>query len=115
MAHLAAVERRHRNVFDERADLAQTDQHRALEEKPRWEGRDLEGLERRAMDGGVPVGRIENIPLAGRRLDEKRETRVAHAPAERHAPERGGVVKAVALGVVGPPGDERLDPMRSEE
>src|ERR1041385_5164809 len=75
------------------------------------EGRDLEGLERRAMDGGVAVGRIENIPLAARRLDEKRETRVAHAPAERHAPERGGVVKAVALGVVGPPGDERLDQM----
>src|SRR4051812_29122267 len=99
MALLAVVARRHRHVFDKRADLAQADQHRAFEKIPRVEARKLESAEGRAVDRGIAVGRIEDMPLAARGLDEKRQAGVADAPPERHAPERGGVVKAISFRV----------------
>ena len=109
---MVAVAGGHRDVFHGGAGALEHHEHGALEEPARVQAIQVERARRGAMDGGVAVGRVEDVPLPAGRFDEKRQPRVAHQASERHAPQRVQVVKAVALGIVGPPRRERLDQRR---
>ena len=101
VAALVAVHRLHRQVEHAGVQRAQAEQHVGFEEVAR---RDLARRQRAGhagCDGGVAVGGVEHVPVAGRKLGEERERRVPHQAGSRHGAHVLDIVEAIALHVVG--------------
>src|SRR5439155_10811634 len=96
------IPRRNVDVADHAAQQAEAEQHARLEEVALPDRRIAEEWYERTVDGGVAIGRIENVPISGRELRQEGEAGIAESTATRHRAKLALVEKAIALRVVGP-------------
>jgi len=99
--------RRHGHLGHHRARQVEFHQHAALEEIARVDALLVQFLEHLRVDGQIAVGGVEHVPVAAGHLGHKRQGHVARAAHGRHLGDVAGVVKAVALHIIGAPGQNR--------
>ena len=110
---LVAVDGRDRHVAGRDAQHVELDQQVVLELVALGDAVELQPLERAAVDRGVAVLRVEEVPVARRRLGQERQADVADDAVPRHAREGALAEEPVGLGEVGLAVSDRVEQRRA--
>lgn len=108
-ARLAPVPGRNRDVPHDGAGEIRLTKQRDLEEETRAEPLEVHLLQQLAADGEIPVGRVEDVPVAGCELGQEGQHDVPGEPSFGHARQVAPVNEAIALREIRGAGGDRLE------